>query len=328
MDRIARQLAITAALIGCCLSGAQAELFPSRPITIVVPFPPAGPSDVLGRILGSGMQAALGQSVIIENVTGAAGSIGVGRVAHAKPDGYTLILGNLGTHVFNGAIYKLGYDVLGDFQPISLLPTNHQLLLVSNTTPASSVAELIAWLKAHPDKMTAGTAGPGSPSHLSAAYFQIRTGTRFQLIPYRGTPQAMQDLVAGRIDILFDQSSGALPLVRAGKVKALAVTADHRLAVAPDIATVDEAGLPAFYTSQWFGLWAPKGTPNDVVATLDRAVTAALADRTVRSRLSDLGAAIPDPQQQTPDALAALQKAEIEKWWPVIKKTASSEGDH
>ena len=224
MNRIARTLVVTAGLIGSCLTGALGEPFPTRPITIVVPFPPAGPSDVLGRILGSGMQATLGQSVVIENVSGAAGSIGVGRVAHANPDGYTLILCNLRTHVFNGAIYKLGYDVVADFEPISLLPTNHQLLLVSKTTPANSVAELIAWLKAHPDKLTAGTAGPGSPSHLSAAYFQMRTGTRFELIPYRGTPQAMQDLVAGRIDILFDQSSGALPLVRAGKVKALAVT--------------------------------------------------------------------------------------------------------
>jgi tripartite-type tricarboxylate transporter receptor subunit TctC len=269
--------------------------------------------------MSEGMRLSLGQPVIVENVSGAAGSLGVGRAARAAADGYTAILGNLGTHVFNGAIYKLSYDVLTDFEPVAVLPANYQVVVGSNATPARDLQELIAWVKANSAKVTAGTAGPGSPSHLSALYFQNTIGAQFQLVPYRGTPQAMQDLVAGQIDLLFDQVSSALPLVRSGKIKPFVVTAGKRLAAAPDIPSVDEAGLPGFYTQQWFGLWVPKGTMRSIVGRLNSAVVETLADPTTRSRLSDLGSVIPAREQQSPEALAALHKAEIDKWWPIIK---------
>jgi tripartite-type tricarboxylate transporter receptor subunit TctC len=320
MLSLGRNLMLAAMMfVGVGTPNSFAESFPSRPITIIVPFPPGGPSDVLARIIGEGMRASLGQPVIIENVSGAAGSIGVGRVARATADGYTLILGNLGTHVFNGATYKLPYDVLADFDALALLPANYQIIVGRNAIPSKGLQELIAWLKANREKVTAGTAGPGSPSHLSALYFQKTIGGEFQLVPYRGTPQAMQDLVAGQIDILFDQVSSALPLVRSGQIKPFAVTAATRLAAAPDIPSVDEAGLPGFYTQQWFGLWAPKGTPKSVINKLNSAVVETLADRGTRSRLEDLGSVIPPREQQSPEALMVLHKAEIEKWWPIIR---------
>jgi tripartite-type tricarboxylate transporter receptor subunit TctC len=309
-----------AILLAAVPGNGLAQSYPSRPITMVVPFPAGGPSDVLARILGQGMGSSLGQPVIVENVGGAAGSIGVTRAQRSTPDGYTVVLGNLGTHVFNGAIYTLGYNLLTDFSGIAQLPSNQQLLIVSNNTPAANVRELIAWVKSHPDKVTGAMSGTGSPSHLAALYFQTTIGTPFQLVPYRGQSLAMQDLVAGRVDILFDQVSSALPFVRNGQVRALAVTSNTRLTAAPDIPTVDEAGLPGFYTSQWFGLWAPQGTPENVIRKLNAAVVATLSDPAVRSRLEDLGLAIPPNDQLTPAALTKLQKAEIEKWWPIIKK--------
>jgi tripartite-type tricarboxylate transporter receptor subunit TctC len=313
--------ASVAAVIFQAASGnAAAQAFPRRPITLVVPFPAAGPADVLARILSEPMRALLGQPVVIDNIGGAAGSIGVGRVARAAPDGYTLILGNLGTHVFNGAIYSLGYDVVNDFEPISLLPSNNQLIIARNATPAKDLRELIAWVKANSDKITCGTAGPGSPSHIAAAYFQNTIGVRFQLVPYRGTPQVIQDLVAGQVDLVFDQVSSSLAQVRSGKIKAFAVTAKSRLAAAPEIPSVDEAGLPGFYTTFWFGLWAPKDTPRSIIERLNAAVVEIMADTTVRSRLTELGSEIPPIEQQNPPALAAFQKAEIDKWWPIIKQ--------
>jgi tripartite-type tricarboxylate transporter receptor subunit TctC len=301
------------------IGSTAAQVYPSRPVTMIVPFPAAGPADVLARILSERMRAALGQSVIIENVCGAAGSIGVGRVARAAPDGYTLILGNLGTQVVNGAIYALPYDLVNDFEAVALLPSNNQLIIASNATPAKNLQELIAWVKANGEKVTGGTAGPGSPSHITAVYFQNTIGARFPLVPYRGTPQVIQDLVAGQIDLVLDQVSSALPHVRGGKIKAFAVTAKSRLAAAPEIPSVDEAGLPGFHTSFWFGLWVPKGTPGSVVDKLNSAVVDTLADPAVRARLADLGSVIPPREQQTPPALAAFHKAEIEKWWPIIK---------
>ena len=298
---------------------AGAQTYPSRPVTMVVPFPAAGPADVLARILAERMREALGQPVIIENVTGAAGTLASGRVVRATPDGHTIILGNLGTHVVNGAIYPLQYDLAKDFEPIAMLPSNHQLLIANKAAPPKDLRELIARLKANPDKVTIGNAGPGSPSHLTAVYFQNALNMRFQLVPYRGTPQVLQDLLAGQIDLVFDQASSSLPQVRSGQLKTYGVTAKTRLASAPEIPTLDESGLPGFYASIWFGLWAPKDTPAPMIAKLSSAVIETLADQAVRTRLTGLGADMPPREQQTPEALRAFQKAEIEKWWPLIK---------
>jgi tripartite-type tricarboxylate transporter receptor subunit TctC len=297
----------------------RAQAYPARPITMIVPFPAGGPTDTIGRIVAEGMRISLRQPVIIENVTGAGGTIGVGRVARAVPDGYTLSVGYLGTHVLNGAIYTLQYDVLRDFEPVALLASNPQLIVAKNGTPAKSLNELIAWLKANPGKASQGTAGVGSVAHVSGAYFQKETGTRFQFVPYRGAAPAMQDLIARQIDLMFDQAVNSLPHVRGGKIKAYAVTADTRLASAPEIPTVDEAGLPGFYISIWSGMWAPKGTPMDVVAKLNAAVVDALGHPTVRQQLAELGQEVPPRDQQTPEALGAFQRAEMEKWWPIIR---------
>jgi tripartite-type tricarboxylate transporter receptor subunit TctC len=312
-------LAIALAVALPCSSGALAASYPTRAVTIVVPFAAGGPTATLAHLLSEQLRTRLGQPVIVENVPGASGSLGVGRVANAAPDGYTLIFGQWDTHVLNGAIYPLSYDVVKDFAPVARLPGNPQLIVSKNAVPAKNLSELIAWLKANPDKAAQGTAGAGSAAHISGASFQLRTGTRFQFVPYRGAGPAMQDLVAGHIDLMFDQASNALPQVREGKIRAYAVTASARLTAAPEIPTVDEAGLVGFHVSVWRGLWAPKGTPKEIVARLNAAVTDTFADLAVRQRIAALGQEIPPREQQTPEALAALQKAEIEKWWPIIK---------
>jgi tripartite-type tricarboxylate transporter receptor subunit TctC len=296
-----------------------AQVYPSHPITIVVPFAAGGPTDVIARTMAQHMRASLGQSVIVENVTGANGNIGVGKVARAAPDGYTISIGHWSTHVVNGAVYPLPYDLLKDFEPVSLIATNSYLIVAKNAVPAGDLKSFIAWLKANPNKASEGTAGAGSPQHVSGVFFQNATGTRFQFVPYRGAAPAMQDLMAGEIDMIIDDPTSSLPQVRAGRIKAFAVTAKSRLAAAPDIPSVDEAGLPGFYFSRWHALWVPRGTPKEVISTLNAAVVGALADPTVRSRLADLGQEIFPREQQTPAVLGAYHKAEIEKWWPIIK---------
>ncbi len=265
------------------------------------------------------MGTALGQTVVVENVTGAGGTIAGSRVARAAPDGYTLDIGHLGTHVIAGAAYELQYDVYKDFEPLAMVAVNPQLIITKKGVSASDLRELIAWVKANQDKVSVGIGGFGSPSHVAAVYFQNIIGAKVQIVPYRGSAPAMNDLLAGHVDMMFDQAASSLPQVRAGTIKAYAVTASARLAAAPNIPTVDEAGLAKFYMSIWHAIWAPRGTPKNVTARLNAAIVESLADPAVRRRLLDLGQEIPPREQQTREYLAAYHKAEIEKWWPVVK---------
>jgi tripartite-type tricarboxylate transporter receptor subunit TctC len=297
----------------------RADNFPSHPITIMVPFAAGGPSDAMARILGDRMKTVLGQPLVIENVTGAGGSIGVGRVVRSPADGYTIGFGHLGTHVANGAVYKLGYDLVADLEPIVMLPSNPMIVVSKNDVPAKTLNELLAWLKSRPEPVTAGTAGLGSGSHIAGLYFENATGIKLQFVPYRGTAPAMNDLVAGQIDMIIDQTSNSINQVRAGTIRAYAVTDDKRVASAPDIPTTDEAGLPGFHMTLWSGLWAPKGTPKEIVAKLNAAAIEALNDPAVQKQFENLGLQMPPENQLTPQALGDWQKAEIAKWWPMIK---------
>jgi tripartite-type tricarboxylate transporter receptor subunit TctC len=300
-------------------SDAGAQSYPTRPITMVAPFPAGGAVDTIGRLLAERMQGSLGQAVIVENVSGAAGSVGPGRVARAPADGYTLSLGTSGTHVLNVATMTLQYDVLNDFEPIALLSSQPLMIVARKDMPANNLEELTAWLRSNQDKATQGTTGLGSTNHLAGVLYQRMTKTRFAFVPYRGTNLAMQDLVGGRIDVIFDLASLSIPLVQAGTIKAYAVLAKERLASLPDVPTVDEAGVPGFYSAIWMGLWAPKGTPKPAITKLNAAVTEALANPVVSKRLTDLGHELFPPEQRTPEALAAFQKGEAEKWWPIVK---------
>ncbi len=309
--------AAMAALTG--IAGAMAQTYPSRPITMIVPLAPGGSTDVIARIMAEGMRASLGQPVIVENVTGAGGTIGVGRLARAAPDGYTIGIGQWGTNMANGAIYTLQYDLLKDFEPIALIASQPFLIVTRKTMPAKDLKELVAWLKANTDKATQGNSGIGSPSHVAGVFFQNAIGGNWALVPYRSAGLSMQDLVAGNIDLTLDTPAISQSHVRAGSIKAYAVTAKSRVAILPEIPTVDEAGLPGFYFSFWHALWVPKGTPKEVIAKLNGAAVSALADPATRKRLIDLAQEIFPREQQTPEALLAYHQAEIAKWWPVIK---------
>jgi len=312
---------VLAALAVLAFSGtAVAQNYPSRPITIIVPFSAGGPSDVMARVLAERMKTTLGETVLVENVTGAGGSIGVGRALRSPPDGYTISFGHLGTHVANGAIYnKLGYDLVTDLEPVVLLPSNPMVLVSKNDVPAKSLKELMDWLKARPEPATAGTAGAGSGSHIAALYFESISGIKLQYVPYRGTGPAMNDLVAGQIDIIVDQLSNSITQVRAGNIRAYAVTDSKRASSASDIPTTDEAGLPGFLMTLWSGMWVPRDTPKEIVAKLNAAAVDALNDPAVRKQLENLGLQMPPKDKLSPQALGEWQKAEIAKWWPIIK---------
>ena len=298
--------------------GAKAQTYPSRPITIVVPFAAGGNTDVNARLLAEQMRGPLGQPVIIENVSGADGSIGTGRVAGARPDGYTIEMGSTSAHMLNGAVYSLPYDVVNDFAPISLLFTSPYALFARKTMPAKDLNDLIAWLKANPKKASVGITA--SPFRLITALFQKETGTQLTLVPYRGGAPAMQDLAGGQIDLLFSNLD-ALPLARAGSIRAYAVASDTRSALAPDIPTSGEMGLPLSFSGfGWQGLFAPKGTPKEIIDRLNAAIVQGLADPAMPARLAKVGYEIFPREQQTPEALRALQKAQIDKWWPLVKE--------
>ncbi len=300
-------------------SPAFAQPYPNKPITIVVPFAAGGPTDLMARIVGERMAKELGQSFIIDNTTGAAGTIAVGKVVRSAPDGYTIGIGHIGTHVANGLIYKnLAYDMIADLAPVALLPSNPMLVTTSNQVPARDLKELVAYLNANPDKVSGGTAGMGSGAHLGALAFNNATSAKYQLIPYRGTGPAVQDLIANQIQIMVDQTSNALPHVRAGKIKAYALTAKTRSAAMPDIPTAAEAGYPGMEVAIWHGLWAPKGTPPEIVAKLNTAAIAALQDPDIRRRLEDLGQDLPAPAQMAVEAFGAFHRAEFAKWKPII----------
>ena len=310
-------VAMLAVALVCFAASAAAQTYPSRPITLVEPFAAGGPSDAVARIVGQAMAQTLGQSVVVENVTGAAGTIAAARLARAAPDGYTIGVATWSTHVVSPIVYRPSYSVFKDFAPVALLTETPLVLVASKKIPADDLHGLVAWLKANPNTAFQGVAG--GTDQVIGFLFQRRTGTKFQTVPYRGLALAMRDLVAGRIDLLFDQPSDALPQIRAGTVKAYAVTARRRLLVAPDIPTVDEAGLSGLYLTPWQSIWAPHGTPAAVIAKLNSAAVAALANPDVRKRLADLAQEVVPPGRQSPSALGYYYTAEIDKWWPVIR---------
>jgi len=304
---------------GCAIGSANAQSFPSRPITILVPLAAGGSTDTIGRIMAEGMRPHLGQPVIVENSPGAGGSTGVIRVARSAPDGYLVQIGQWGTNVAGGAVYDLPIDLLKDLEPVGLISTQPFMIVGKKTLPPNNFKELIAWLKANPNKATAATIGAGSGTQLCLIYLQQNTGTQFQLVPYRGTAPIFTDLLAGHVDLTCPEAGQTLALYRSGKIKAYAVMDETRWFAAPDVPTTDEAGAPGLHMTFWYGLWAPAGTPRDIIAKLNAAVVETFADPGVRARLTEEGHVIPTREQLTPEALGAHHKAEIEKWWPMIK---------
>jgi tripartite-type tricarboxylate transporter receptor subunit TctC len=313
---------VLAALCAASLQGATgaiAETYPSRPIIMIAPLGVGGSTDVVARIVAQGMSQVLGQNIAVENVTGAGGTIGEARVAHATPDGYTVGIGQWGTNVANGAIYPLTYDLMKDFEPVGLVATQPFLIVARRSMPATNLKELIEWLRANKATANEGNSGVGSPSHVAGLLFQKTIGANFTMVPYRGAGESMQALVSEQIDVLLNVPGISMGQIKAGTMKAYAVTAPTRATIAPDIPTTDEAGLPGFYFSFWHALWVPKGTPKDIIATLNDALVKALADPATKKRLLDTGQEIFPPEQLTPEALRKYQQAEIDKWWPIIK---------
>jgi len=298
---------------------AVAETYPSRAITLIVPFPAGGPTDVLARILAARMKESLGQSVVVENVSGAGGTIAVSKAVRSAPDGYTLSIGQLTSHVMSGAAYVTNYDLLKDLEPVALLTTSPLWVIGRTGLPGNSLQDVVAWLKANPDKASVATIGTGSPAHVWAVFFQEQTGTRFQLVPYRGAAPAIQDMIGGRIDLASLEASSTLPYVKSGQIKAFAMLTKSRWAAAPEVPTTGEAGLPGLEMPYWNGLWVPKGTPKEIVAKLNGAVVETLADPAVRQRLIEMGQEIAPADQQTPEGLRKRHQADIEKWWPIMK---------
>ncbi len=298
---------------------AIAETWPSRAITLIVPFPAGGPTDVLARILAARLKDALGQSVVVENVSGAGGTIAVGKAVRSPPDGYTVCIGQMTSHVMSGAAYTTTYDLLKDLEPVSLLTFSPLWVVGRSTLPGSNLQDIVAWMKANPDKASIATIGTGSPAHVWAVFFQEQTGTRAQLVPYRGAAPAIQDMIGGRIDLAALEASSTLPYVKSGQIKAFAVLTGARWSAAPDVPTTGEAGLPGLEMPYWNGLWVPKGTPREIVARLNRAVVETLADPAIRQRLLEMGQEIPTREQQTPEGLRARHTADIDKWWPIMK---------
>ena len=313
-----RFVAAALAVVAVGVPEAFAQTYPSRPITLIAPFPAGGPLDSIARVIAEPMREALGQPVIIENVPGAGGNLGVGRAARAEPDGYTIVIGQWSTHVVNPVTYSLNYDVQ-ELEPIGLLTITPQLIIARKNFPAKDIKDLIAWLKGNPDRATAGTVGAAGGAQVAALYFQKETGTTFRFVPYRGGGPAVQDMAAGQLDLMFDQAANALGPVRAGSVKAYAVMSKARWQALPDVPSADESGTPGLYVAYWHAMWAPKGTPKDVVAKLNAAVGRALADPTVSKRLADIGHDPFPADQRTPQALAAYHKAEIDRWWPIVR---------
>jgi tripartite-type tricarboxylate transporter receptor subunit TctC len=313
-------LAASALVVLSGLVPAAAQTYPDRPVTFIVPYGAGGPLDAVARIITERMRVPLKQSTVIENVTGASGTVGVGRAVRAAPDGYTVCVGNWPTHVVNGAMFDLTYDLVEDFEPVALLTSNPYVMLVRKDLPAKNIAEMIAFLKANPGGLTLGTAGPGSGQNIGGIYFQNITGTKLRVVPYRaGASDIIKDIMGGHIDMTFEQAISALPSIRGKIVKAFAVTSSTRLAALPDVPTVDEAGAPGVHMSAWTGLFVPKGTPKETIAVLTKAAMDTLADPALIKRLEDLGQTVPPPEQQTAEALRTFHKAEIARWWPLIK---------
>ncbi len=313
--RILAPVAVVATFAAASLAAAQT--YPSRPVTIIVPFAVGGPTDMVARVIADKMQAPLGQTLVIENVGGAGGSIAATRVARAAADGYTVEIGNNGSNLLAGALYDLPVDIVKDFAPVAELTVNPQIIVSRNTVPATNLKEFLAWLKDNQNKISVGIAGP--VAEVSVVNFETMTGMKFQHVPYRGAAPAIQDLVAGHIDLMVDQLSNSVPQIKAGTVRAYALAAKTRSPAMPDVPTTDEAGLPGFYGALWHGLWAPKGTPPDVVTKLNAAVKQSLADPSVQQKLAAVGQEIVPADRQTPEGLGAFQDAEKAKWFPIVK---------